>query len=163
MIEYLQIYSLGLRFPTRETDKVDMLALGSRCWCWVRGIGGGRELPSEFISPCLTYWHWVWVWTSWHWVQVGFKKALGSRRWVSRCRGSFWNILLVSRCWRWVIHVSIGWFWDVTTGWFQDIGAGFETLGLSSKCWRWFREVAVGVWDVDAATKTSWWRAWSLL
>ena len=131
MIEYLQIYSLRLRFPRRETDKVNMLALGSRCWRWTR-IANRVRIP---VFDVLTL------------GSSSDKLTLGSRRWISRC-------------WRWVQHVLVGFE--------MSLLVGFEALALGSRhrvefeMWRWLREVAVGVWGVGAATKTSRlvWRRW---
>jgi len=156
MIEYLQIYSLGPRFPRRETDKVDMLALGSRCWRWVRGIGGGRELPTEFVSPCSTYWHSVWVWTSWHWVQGGgfqdvevrfetfhWFQDVGTELYMSLLVGfqmsplvGFETLALGSRHRGWVLNVGGG---------FKRSWLGFEMLALWPRRHGWFEDVDTGI------------------
>jgi len=71
---------------------VDVLALGSRCWRWVRGGGVGRESRAEFVSPWSTCWHWV------RHVDVGFKfghVGVGFE---------FEALALGSRHWHWVLH-----------------------------------------------------------
>jgi len=85
---------------------VDVLALGSRCWRWVRGGGVGRESRAEFVSPWSTCWHWVDVSTlglnsdmlasgsssrRWRWVRgIGIGFYISS---LSSCRGSALDLL----------------------------------------------------------------------
>jgi len=141
MVDVLALGSRCWRWVRDVGIGFEVLALGSRHWRWVRGVGVGRESPAKFVSPWSTCWYWV------RHVDVGFEFGhVGvGWRWVQDVGVGFEALVLGSRHWHWTrfasrVHIPMV---DVLA-----LGSSSDmlALGSSSRRWRWVRGVGIGQW-----------------